>query len=97
MAMSITTLEKSVRTFAKSLEKQGFTINDIHVFKDGTKGGYYGGSYVELCISRDDYWETFKFMPKYGFSSGTEFNDSKWSKMKAKCLESINKGLNVIH
>ena len=97
MSLSITALEKSVRAFAKTLEKQGFTINDIDVFKDGTKGGSYGGSYVELNISHNDFWETYKFKPKYGFSSGTEFNDSKWSDMKAKCLESINKEVNLIN
>ena len=91
MTISITSLEKSVRVFAKKLEKQGFTINEIDVFKDGTKGGMYGGSYVELSLSHDDFWGIYKFKPKYGFSSGTEFNDSKWSEMKAKCLVSINK------
>lgn len=91
MTISISSLEKSVKVLANKLEGKGFTICEIDTFKDGTKGGMYGGSYVELTISHNDFWETYKFFTVYGGGRNLEFCNSKWSIMKSEFLSILSK------
>ena len=94
MALSIGGLNKSVKTFCSVLEKQGFEIVDYDLFKDGSAGGNYGGSYVEIEIRKDGFIDMYKFMTQYGVNSETEFCDPLWSVMKKRCLIEIEKSYN---
>tara|TARA_Y100000310_G_scaffold155462_1_gene154948 strand:- start:133 stop:429 length:297 start_codon:yes stop_codon:yes gene_type:complete len=91
MRPSITAIEKGVNTLAKKLEAKGYTICEIDKFVDGTKGGNYGGSYVELTVSNDDLWESYKFL-----ANGYD-RFGKWSEMRDYCLSDLDAKMKLLN
>jgi len=90
MALSLYSVEKSVKILMAALTLKGFTCT-LEKFIDDTKGGGLGGSYIELAVERDDKCEVFMYYPVYGRTSKNDFSgqDIKWSGMKAKTLAVI--------
>lgn len=93
--ISITALERGVRTWAKQLEKLGLTV-EIDVFRTGPGGGvHYGPSTVELTLEKgytDEHGEAeeFYFTAKFVAGGYGELGDRAiggndgWRAMKAE-------------
>lgn len=88
--LSITNLNKSLVSLSKKLKKEGFEVGEIYTFMDDSKGGYYGGSYSEIEISKGDFSEVFRFYSKYGLNGQTEIAGDRWSVMKAYFLKKLH-------
>jgi hypothetical protein len=98
-SISITSLEKSGKIFAKQLESSGYTV-EFDSFRCGPSGSaIYGPSYVELCVYKDDGpMEEICSVKFYGDGYGGHpicgiFGGDKWSEMKSQAIEFINKRL----
>ena len=103
MGMSVTDLKKSSKILIKKLEKDGLGVN-VEYFTDPTRGGSYGGSYVDLEVyDEDGNCVEFKLYSIYGRTSNLELldlhsveysgQDLKWSDMKCHMLKIINHNL----
>jgi len=89
-SIAIGTLEKRVKTLAKKLEKEGFTV-ELDVFRTGPGGDvHYGVSYVELDIEKEDQYMTLKFIANgYGPCGSREYGGTTWTNLKAGALADI--------
>jgi len=96
MSISITSLEKSVNTLAKKLNKQGLET-DVYTFSSGGQSEL-GASYVELTAEDDkrDIYVNVTFLANgYGAIRQDEIGDwgMKWSEMKKEFLSRLEKEL----
>tara|TARA_R110000782_G_scaffold270328_1_gene370368 strand:+ start:1579 stop:1935 length:357 start_codon:yes stop_codon:yes gene_type:complete len=53
--LPVTALERSMERLAASIRKSGYEV-ELDVFKSGV-GGWWGASYVEITIEKDDTFE----------------------------------------
>lgn len=83
MSVTITSLEKSVNVLAKNLIRKGFSVIEVDVFKDGTRHGEYGGSYVELTVAIDGIETSKKFLAN-GYSDFLT-----WAEMKKDYIKRL--------
>jgi len=102
--IGVTALAKSVRTWAKQLEKMGFST-DIDVFKTGPGGAmHYGPSTVEITIEKeykDAYGDDADFYESITFAAGGYggIDDSNiggtsgWRAMKQEAERRLSKQL----
>ena len=100
--ISIGTLERSVRTWAKQLEHRGFTVTDIDVFRTGRGGeAHYGPSTVGIELERpyvedgedETYYWSVRFVASgYGDVSGSDIGGSRgWAAMRAEAERRLQK------
>lgn len=103
--ISISSLEKGVKTLVRKLEAKGFET-EIDVFRTGPGGvQYYGPSYVELwitgsCINDDSEAEEFDASVKFiagGYDTvarGEICGTSGWRDMAQRGMEHLQSDLN---
>jgi len=103
--ISVGAMDKSVRVWARKLEKQGFET-EVDTFRTGPGGDMYGGpSTVRLSVEKSYKGPhgdaTFRwyitFLPN-GFGSLTSERSriggyGKWREMKAEAVKRLNKAL----
>ena len=101
-AIGVTALARSVRVWAKKLEKQGFTT-EVDVFKTGPGGNvHYGPSTVELTLEKEyededgdpeEFYSTIKFVAGgYGGVGDRDIGGSDgWRAMKKEAEKRLSR------
>jgi len=106
MAIGIGPLEKGVRNWVRQLERRGFTLDDIDVFRTGPGGNqYYGPSYVEVTLAHpymeDGEEDTAYFEVKFTAGGYGALNERDiggtdgWRAMKAEAERRLQKEMRM--